>query len=396
MKKLTKKLAIIVMIAAIGMGACQKDIIENDTAPGDIELYSNDDNGKIIDGQYIVVFKQGKIEKSSLKGMDYSSRTEIMRKEYTKVLKENKLPEQVLERVYSKVLDGFSAKLDETQLETLSNDTRIDRIYADRIVALKKPGTEPPAGQAVPWGITRVGGAGNGVGKTAWIIDSGIDLDHPDLNVDVSRSVTFVIRTKNADDQNGHGTHVAGTVAALDNEIGVVGVAAGASVVAVRVLDRKGSGSISGVISGVDYVGTNGSNGDVANMSLGGGAYDPLDDAVVAASQSGVKFVLAAGNESDDAMNHSPARAEGPNVYTISAMDINDDWAYFSNYGTPVDYCAPGVSIESTWKGGGYNTISGTSMAAPHAAGVLLLGAAHNARTVNRDSDVNADPIIHR
>ena len=396
MKKLTKKLAIIVMIAAIGMGACQKDIIENDTAPSDIEIYNNDDNGKIIDGQYIVIFKQGKIEKSALKGTDYTLRTEVMRKEYTKVLKENKLPEQVLERVYSKVLDGFSAKLDEGQLETLSNDPRIDNIYPDRIIAMKKPGTEPPAGQAVPWGITRVGGAGNGVGKTAWIIDSGIDLDHPDLNVDVSRSVTFVIRTKNADDQNGHGTHVAGTVAALDNEIGVVGVAAGASVVAVRVLDRRGSGTISGVISGVDYVGTNGSNGDVANMSLGGGAYDPLDDAVVAASQSGVKFVLAAGNESDDAMNHSPARAEGPNVYTISAMDINDNWAYFSNYGTPVDYCAPGVSIESTWKGGGYNTISGTSMAAPHAAGVLLLGAAHTDGTVNGDPDGNADPIIVR
>ncbi len=399
MKFLTKKAAILSLIILIGTGACQKDIIENDNAPADIEIYNNDENGKIIVGQYIVVFKQGRIEKSALTGKNYTLRTEIMRKEYTKILSENNLPEQVMERAYSKVIDGFSAKLDDDQLEILNNDSRVDKIYPDRIVMLKKPGGNPngpPEEQVVPWGITRVGGAASGVGKTAWVIDSGIDLDHPDLNVDVSRSVTFVIRTKNADDQNGHGTHVAGTIAALDNEIGVVGVAAGATVVPVRVLDRRGSGTISGVLSGVDYVGTNGSNGDVANMSLGGGAYDPLDDAVITASQSGVKFVLASGNESDDANYHSPARAEGPNIYTISAMDINDNWAYFSNYGTPVDYCAPGVNIHSTWKGGDYNTISGTSMAAPHAAGVLLLGAAHTDGTVNGDPDGNADPIIHR
>ncbi|NQU52743.1 MAG: S8 family serine peptidase, partial [Bacteroidetes bacterium] len=135
-------------------------------------------------------------------------------------------------------------------------------------------------------------------------------------------------------------------------------------------------------------------NVDVANMSLGGGVSTTLDDAVVAASAS-CPFVLAAGNESDDADNHSPARAEGANIYTISAMDINDNWAYFSNYGTHVDYCAPGYSIYSCYKGGGYTTMSGTSMAAPHAAGVLLMGVPQTSGYVNGDKDNNPDPIIH-
>ncbi|MBT8318937.1 MAG: S8 family serine peptidase, partial [Gramella sp.] len=228
----------------------------------------------------------------------------------------------------------------------------------------------------------------------------GIDLDHEDLNVDASRGFNAFTSGKDGrslDDGNGHGTHVAGTIAALDNNVGVIGVAAGATVVPVKVLDSRGSGSYSGVVAGVDFIGANGSNGDVANMSLGGPVSEALDDAVKAASASGVKFVLAAGNESDDANNHSPARVNGANIYTISAVDINDNFASFSNYGNPpVDYAAPGVAIKSTWKGGGYNTISGTSMASPHAAGVLLLGNASTSGTANGDPDGNADAIIVR
>lgn len=132
-------------------------------------------------------------------------------------------------------------------------------------------------------------------------------------------------------------------------------------------------------------------------MSLGGGISTAIDQAVInAAASSGVIFVLAAGNESDNANNHSPARANGQNVYTISASDSNDNFASFSNYGSAVDYCAPGVSVKSTWKGGSYNTISGTSMAAPHASGVFLLGNANTDGYVNNDPDGNPDPIIHR
>ena len=308
-----------------------------------------------------------------------------------------------VKNIYVESLYGFSGKLDDNQLSQLQKDDRVDYIEKDKLMVLVKPpwagggdDEDPPTSdQETPWGITRVNGGTATTDATAWVIDSGIDLDHPDLNVDVSRSVTYVPRSKNANDENGHGSHVAGTIAAIDNNIGVIGVAPGATVVAVRVLDRKGSGAYSDVISGVDYVAANGANGDVANMSLGGPISDALDQAVLAAASTGVIFCLAAGNEGANANNSSPARVNHSNVYTISAMDINDNWAYFSNYANPpVDYCAPGVSIKSCWKNGGYDTIDGTSMASPHAAGVLLLGAAHNGGTVNGDPDNNSDIII--
>lgn len=289
-------------------------------------------------------------------------------------------------------------KLPPGQLKKLEGEPSISRIEADQVVALSpivinaKPGGTTPA-QSTPWGITRVNGGVSGVGKTVWVIDTGIDLDHPDLNVDVARSVNFITRDSSPDDLNGHGSHVAGTIAALNNSIGVIGVAPGATVVAVRVLDRRGSGTTSGVIAGIDYVAANGANGDVANMSLGGGVSTTLDAAVVAAAATGVKFALAAGNESDDADNHSPARANGTNIYTVSAMTSSDTFASFSNYGAAVDYCEPGVSIYSTYKDGGYATLSGTSMATPHLAGLLALGTVRSGGTVKSDPDGNADTI---
>jgi subtilisin family serine protease len=187
---------------------------------------------------------------------------------------------------------------------------------------------------------------------------------------------------------------VAGIIGAKNNSIGVIGVSPGATLVAVRVLNNAGSGTTSGVIAGVDYVAGAGQSGDVANMSLGGGPSQALDDAVVAAAATGVKFTLAAGNESDDANNHSPARANGPNVYTVSAFSQGDLWACFSNFGNPpVVYGEPGVSIKSTYKGGGYATLSGTSMAAPHLAGILLTTAPKSGGTVKGDPDGNPDTI---
>jgi subtilisin family serine protease len=268
------------------------------------------------------------------------------------------------------------------------------------MVVLAKPVKPPvtPTGQTTPPGITRVGGGANYTsGKKAWIIDTGIDLNHPDLNVDDASGKTFVARTTSPEDDNGHGTHCAGIVAAINNDIGVVGVAAGAAVVPIKVLDKRGSGAYSVIIAGIDYVVANATAGDAVNMSLGGSIYDPIDLAVIAMGKKGLFVALAAGNESDDAENHSPARAEGVNIYTISACDSEDKWAYFSNYGSHVDYCAPGVSIFSTYKGDSYTTMSGTSMAAPHACGVLLVtgGNPKSSGYVISDPDGNPDPIIH-
>lgn len=309
-----------------------------------------------------------------------------------------------LKHVYEAALRGFSANVPDHVIEKMkAKNPNIAYCEQDQIVttgpiqAAGKPGGGggvQPA-QETPWGIARVNGGAAGTFATAWVIDTGIDFSHPDLNVDTARSRSFLGSRTTAVDQNGHGTHVAGTIAARDNAIGVLGVAPGAPVVAVRVLDRAGSGSNSGVIAGVDYVAANGRPGDVANMSLGGGVSAALDTAVVnAAASSGVRFALAAGNESDNANNHSPARANGQNVFTVSAFAQGDRWATYSNFGNPpIEYAEPGSAIKSTWLSGGYNTISGTSMATPHLAGLLLAGAVRGGGNVIGDPDGNPDVI---
>ncbi len=366
-----------------------------------------------IPGQYVVTFHRGTLEASkAAKGATaYKEATAAGKTQILSTFGKLALSADAIDKVYIASVEGFSAKLSESQLAQLGSDPRVKSIEQDYLIILGPPPGKGPGGgggggggsasQDTPYGIARVGGGGTYSGsKAAWILDTGIDLDHEDLNVDATRGYNAFTSGKDGqtlDDGNGHGTHVSGTVAAIDNEVGVVGVAAGATVIPVKVLGARGSGSYSGVISGVDYVGGNANNGDVANMSLGGPVSTALDNAVVAAAANGVKFALAAGNESDDANNHSPARANHTNIYTVSAMDANDKFAYFSNYGNPpIDYCAPGVSIKSTWKDGGYNTISGTSMASPHVCGLLLWGNISTSGTVNGDPDGNADPIAHR
>lgn len=308
------------------------------------------------------------------------------------------------EHVYTATIKGFSARMSATAAARLAaNNPNIAYYEADQIAriiapsaARGKPGGGGQPAQETPWGIARVNGVSGYTGAgAAWVIDTGVDLDHPDLNVDTARSQSFLSgkEATNPDDQNGHGSHVAGTIAAINNSIGVIGVAPGAPVVAVRVLDRRGSGAYSAVIAGVDYVGANGASGDVANMSLGGGFSQALNDAVIAASAR-VKFALAAGNESTDANTKSPASANGPNIVTVSAFGAGDAWASFSNYGNPpIDWAGPGVSVLSTYKDAGYATLSGTSMATPHVAGVLLLGNCLNGGTVSGDPDGDPDAI---
>ncbi len=405
MKKQSIFKSALIGVLAVTIIGCQSDAVSDDSPEIENVTYQSSDP---IPGSYIIEYnnvsgRMAKLSKVTSK-VAYDSQMKTLKSQYSNEFKAIKLDEGDITATYGHTIMGFTANLTESQVEALRKDPRVKRIEQNITISLAPYKGKPGGGggngggpdpQVIPYGTTRVGGGAQASSNTAWIIDSGIDLDHPDLNVDVTRSASF-LRRGDADDQNGHGTHVAGTIAAIDNTIGSVGVAPGSTVVAVRVLDRRGSGSTSGVIAGIDYVAANGSNGDVANMSLGGGASTALDNAVIAAAATGVKFVLAAGNESDDANNHSPARANGNNVYTISAMDSNDDWASFSNYGNPpVDYCAPGVAVFSTWKGGGYNTISGTSMSAPHAAGVLLLGNPSTDGTVNGDPDGNADAIIH-
>jgi hypothetical protein len=372
--------AAILCCAAFSTGAGAQKIVYFDGRPGS--------DSDLIQNQYICVFHSNAVSKGQVR----SEAVRAAGPEGGRVLRD-----------YRNSIRGFSVRIAPEGLQRMqTRNALIAYCEQDRIITLAPPPGKGPgsgdgggtSGQSTPWGITRVGGAveSSNLTRTAWVIDSGIDLDHPDLNVDVVHSVDFTGSRNGPDDENGHGTHVAGTIAAKDNGIGVVGVAAGAKVVAVRVLDRRGSGSYSGVIAGVDYVAELGKDGDVANMSLGGPPSKALDDAVFAASAR-VKFAIAAGNNGADASNYSPARVDGPNIYTISAINVSGSLTSWSNWGLPVDYAEPGLSVESTWKDGGYNTISGTSMAAPHAAGILLLGAIKTDGTVVNDSDDIPDPI---
>lgn len=277
------------------------------------------------------------------------------------------------QHVYSHAVRGFSGRLTARQIADLEDDYRVAYVELD--------GEMSANAQTLPWGIDKIDAdistalAGNGsgtvTGVTAYIIDSGIDTKHRDLTV--TAHVNFA-GGKNVD-CNGHGTHVAGTVAAKDDTNDVVGVAPGAALVGVKVLGCSGSGSTSGVIKGVDYVTANATPGrSVANMSLGGGVSQALDDAVIRSAQAGIVYAIAAGNSGADACSSSPARA-GVNagIITTAATASNETEASFSNYGACVDIWAPGVSILSTKRAGGTTTMSGTSMASPHVAGAAAL-----------------------
>jgi subtilisin family serine protease len=339
--------------------------------------------GDKIAGSYICVFDSAKVSRANAN---------------SEADRSVKAAKGQMRHVYSTAIRGFAMNASAQGMENMKrNNPNIAFCEEDQVVtAIQRGGggsTTQPA-QVVPWGIARVNGGRAGTFATAWVIDTGIQLNHPDLNVDTARSRSFLGGSTTAADQNGHGTHVAGTIGAIDNTIGVIGVAPGAPVVAVRVLDRRGSGSTSGVIAGVDYVAANGQPGDVANMSLGGGASTALDNAVINAASRGIRFAVAAGNEAQFAGNVSPSRANGTNVFTISAFAQGDTWASFSNFGNPpVDFAEPGVGVRSTWINSSYNTISGTSMATPHFAGILLQGGPVSGGQVTGDPDGNADTI---
>ncbi len=390
MKKL-KILAATCLAALLVAGCSQQELINTDN------VVTPELKSASVSGKYIVVLK----DDADLVNYNFQSRNFRIKEKAVGLLKKYEVVSEV-EEVYETALQGFTVRMAPGQAKKLGADLSVKFVEADQVISLSpvvvsgRSGQAPQPIQKTPWGVTRVGGPGDGTGKTAWVIDTGIDLTHPDLNVDAIRSATFLGGKSTPWDENGHGTHVAGTIAAIDNEIGVVGVASGATVVSVRVLNRQGSGTNSGVIAGVNYVAANGQRGDVANMSLGGGVSQALDNAVLNASGK-VDFALAAGNESDNANNHSPARINGAHIFTVSAMWESGAWASFSNYGNPpVDYCAPGVYIYSTYKGGGYETLHGTSMATPHVAGLLLLGKIHTDGYVTGDPDGNPDPIAHR
>ena len=292
---------------------------------------------------------------------------------------------------FGQVFKGMSVRLTPAQLEALRRDPSVDAIEEEQIFSVNarpKSGGSTTSTQSTPWGISKTRAtesytlAGNGSGAVTgvrtYVIDTGVDMKNADLNRPLH--VNFIADRKNTD-CNGHGTHVAGTMAAYDNTAAVVGMAPGAPVYGVKVLDCNGSGTTTSVIKGVDWVAANAILPAVANMSLGGGASQMLDDAVRAAANRGIVFAIAAGNSSANACTASPARIGGvgtPGVLVTAATDVNDQEASFSNYGSCVDIWAPGVAVPSLKLGGGVVSLSGTSMASPHVAGAAALYWARN------------------
>lgn len=264
--------------------------------------------------------------------------------------------------------------------------------------ALAKPTPKPtptPPPETLPWGVDRIDAdlawaTNTGAGIKVAVLDTGISLSHPDLVV--AGGINTINPRKNANDDNGHGSHVAGIIAAVDNDIGVIGVAPQASLYAVKVLSKTGSGWVSDIIEGVQWSIANGMQ--VINMSLGTSSdVQSFHDALTAASSAGIVLVAAAGNSGpDDNTVEYPAKyAE---VIAVSATDNADAITSWSSRGPDVELAAPGASILSTYKGTGYATLSGTSMASPHVAGTAALVLnGPLARDLNGDGtiDVNYD-----
>lgn len=285
---------------------------------------------------------------------------------------------------YSYAIKGFSAVVPTGRIREIQSDPRVLYVEKDQVYHLvdfdfgalgKGGGGGEQQAQTIPSGVLRIGANQNsnkGTDVGVAVIDTGISLSHPDLAANIAGNVNFVNTRKNGNDDNGHGSHVAGTIAAIDNTIGVVGVAPQAKLYAVKVLDVSGSGWISTIVKGIDWVTARASTIKAANMSFGGGHSTSLHIAVQNMVAAGVTAVVAAGNSYANSLNYDPASYS--EVITVSALhDLEDGFAYFSNWGSPIDLIAPGVSIYSAYKGTGYATLSGTSMAAPHVTGSAAL-----------------------
>jgi subtilisin family serine protease len=301
---------------------------------------------------------------------------------------------------------GFVIYLKPAEASALKNDPRVKSVDRDILVnaAQGTMAADATTAQTVSWSVTKVGGAGDGTGKTAWIIDSGIDYNHPDLNVDKTRSRSFLTSDMGGNwsspsDEFGHGTSVAGIIGAKNDGQGAVGVAAGASLVSLRIMNHAGQCYSSALIKALNHVYTYGKAGDVVNLSVSFAANGTIDYYVQKVASKGIFVAIAAGNNNGDAIYKSPARVNGTNIYTVSGMNSDGSRWSNSNYGaTTVDFAAASSDVYTTAKGGGYKMAGGTSMAAPHVAGILLLngGRVNNSGTVSGDVDGKADLIAKR
>jgi len=362
MRKLWRKFTVAATLSGLvfAFNACQEDpILEPKTPDSDI-----------IRGQYIVVMYTG-VETKSTEWPSFEEGIKLATERTTELLEDNSISVSNIEFVYGFVANGFSATLTDEELLRLREDERVVYIEPVRRVTLSSTQTN------ATWGLDRVDQRNlplnrtytwNGTGAGVWVFvfDTGIRYGHVEFGT--RAFFGFDAFGGNGSDGNGHGTHVAGTIGG-----NTFGVAKSANLVSIRVLNNAGSGTTSGIIAGMDWVAANHIKPAVANMSLGAPASTTVDNAVTRLFNAGVPVIVAAGNSNLDACGFSPARAA--RAFSVGSTTSTDARSSFSNFGSCVEIFAPGSSITAAWhtSNTAINTISGTSMAAPHVAGAAAI-----------------------
>lgn len=346
----------------------------------------------VIPGQYIVVLKESYAVPVVRSGLSTNRtankpnnelRDQIINKVKALQLRQRLDPSAILFD-YADAIVGFTAKLSDAEVTALRNDPTVEGVYQDHKIQLNQTSSgnqtaQHGFSQTEDCAITTAGGHIDGSSKFTWIwiIDTGIDPDHPDLNVQSHAPYAKTFFGNSFEDLNGHGTHVAGIAAAKDNGFGVVGVSAGAKVVPLKVFDDAGNSDYSLVIAALNHVAQYSIPGDVVNMSLGGiqpscsAAFPGFSSAISSLANAGVWITIAAGNDNTNSTQYLPACINNKRVFTVAALDCSTACAAYTNIGDNVDWYAVGTNVYSTYKDGGYTTLSGTSMAAPVVAGII-------------------------
>jgi len=394
---LTKWSVLLVSLFVISFSSCKQDeIIKTKEQQLAIE-----DDADLIKGKYIVVFEDDFIAPSKRTNQEFTDRVskatfseghrDVATPKIEKFLKEAVIDRSKVSSMYTAAFSGFAAELTDAEVKALRADPSVKGVEQDRIISIEdviegRGGDEEARdlerAQFTSCGVLRAGGPGSGPSsKWIWIVDSGIDLNHADLNVQTSAPYAASFVGGSPQDCHGHGSHISGLAAARNNTIGVVGVSAGARVVPVKIFPGCSlSAPISTILNGINHVALYDIPGDVVNLSLGGyygvffcNNFSSYRTAISGLASNGTFVAIAAGNSSANAANYQPACINMTNVYTVAAMTCGNVFdSSYSNWNmNPIDYIAAGTNLRSCNWNGGYRLMTGTSMATPIVAGIL-------------------------